>query len=250
MLKLYQFSISHYCEKVRWALDFKGLPYQKINLVPGPHLFQIKKLAAHSTVPVLVDGANVVQDSTKIISYLEEKYPENALNPLDENLKKEAIELEEYFDREVGPHLRRFFYYYLLEDKPLVTSMLLQQAPAWGKNLYRVIFPLVRSFMKKGMKISEGGAQKSQKKLQEALIFLNKKLESGKYLVGGQFSRADLSAASLLAPLCMPPVHDFDWGDIHRLPTPLKEFRKQHLYEPFNDWVLDLYKNYRKLKIH
>jgi len=25
MIKLYQFQFSHYCEKMRWALDYKGI---------------------------------------------------------------------------------------------------------------------------------------------------------------------------------------------------------------------------------
>ena len=35
---LYQFPISHYCEKVRWALAYKSISYQKINLLPVANL--------------------------------------------------------------------------------------------------------------------------------------------------------------------------------------------------------------------
>ena len=34
---LYQFPISHYCEKVRWAMDYKKLEYKAKNLLPGLH---------------------------------------------------------------------------------------------------------------------------------------------------------------------------------------------------------------------
>src|SRR5690606_11485280 len=34
---VYQFPISHYCEKTRWQLDHKGMPYQIRNLLPGAH---------------------------------------------------------------------------------------------------------------------------------------------------------------------------------------------------------------------
>ena len=75
MIKLYQFPVSHYCEKVRWVLDFKGIQYQKINLVPGPHVRKILQLTAKSQVPVLENGADVIQGSAEIIDYLEEKFP-------------------------------------------------------------------------------------------------------------------------------------------------------------------------------
>ncbi|MGR9114583.1 MAG: glutathione S-transferase N-terminal domain-containing protein [Gammaproteobacteria bacterium] len=35
MLTLYRFPVSHYCEKVRWALDYKQLDFQTKNLLPG-----------------------------------------------------------------------------------------------------------------------------------------------------------------------------------------------------------------------
>ena len=43
-IKLYQFCISHYCEKARWALDYKGINYQTVNLLPGQHVNTIRKL--------------------------------------------------------------------------------------------------------------------------------------------------------------------------------------------------------------
>lgn len=54
MLTLYQFPISHYCEKIRWALEYKRLPYTKIDLLPGSHVGVVKKIAPKSNVPVLV----------------------------------------------------------------------------------------------------------------------------------------------------------------------------------------------------
>jgi len=35
MLELYQFEMSHYVEKIRLILDYKGLEYRKINVTPG-----------------------------------------------------------------------------------------------------------------------------------------------------------------------------------------------------------------------
>ena len=59
-IQLYQFPISHYCEKVRWALDFKGLPYQKISCLPGLHARKNKKMAKFSSVPILKQGKKYV----------------------------------------------------------------------------------------------------------------------------------------------------------------------------------------------
>src|SRR3989338_6318144 len=114
---LYQFSLSHYVEKARWALEFKKIPYTKKNLVPGPHIFTIKRLAKNTTVPLLVHNGKNIQDSTSIIDYLETVQPTPALNPAGAGTQKEALEWEEYFDQEVGIHLRRFFYSFVLHDR-------------------------------------------------------------------------------------------------------------------------------------
>ena len=34
---LYQFPLSHFCEKARWMLDYKELEYVAQNLMPGAH---------------------------------------------------------------------------------------------------------------------------------------------------------------------------------------------------------------------
>src|SRR5882762_1573570 len=48
MFKLYDFRSSHYSEKARWALDFKGIPYAPRHLLPGFHMRTTRKLAPRS----------------------------------------------------------------------------------------------------------------------------------------------------------------------------------------------------------
>src|SRR4029078_1155150 len=44
MFELYDFTFSHYSEKARWALDFKGVPYTPRHLSPGFHMRTTRKL--------------------------------------------------------------------------------------------------------------------------------------------------------------------------------------------------------------
>ncbi len=243
---LYQFPLSHYCEKVRWALDYKNIPFQKHNLIPGVHLLVTKRLAPKTSVPILVDGKKVIQDSTRIIDYLDENYPEVSMTPSNENLKKEALELEEYFDKNVGVHLRRFIYFYVLEDRPLVISALLKNAPWYGPPLYAAFFPLIKKLMKKTMNIYEKPTQDSIRILDEAIDFLNQKISKQEFLVGNKFSRADLAACALLGPLCSPPEYDFEWPEVSQMPVELQKYRLAKEKEPFFEWVLKTYKEYRK----
>lgn len=67
-------SFSPFVWRVKLALEHKGLSYETIPL----HFTEIKdalSFANASTVPVLVDGKNVISDSWEIVCYLEEAYP-------------------------------------------------------------------------------------------------------------------------------------------------------------------------------
>ncbi|MBV9193240.1 MAG: glutathione S-transferase N-terminal domain-containing protein, partial [Solirubrobacterales bacterium] len=51
---LWQLQISHYVEKVRWALDYKRIPHIRHSLLPGLHAVKTKRLTGDtSTAPVL-----------------------------------------------------------------------------------------------------------------------------------------------------------------------------------------------------
>ena len=73
---LYQFPISHFCEKARWALDYKGVPFQPHNLLPGLHMNTARRLASNTSVPILDHDGTVVQGSAAIISH-----PRCGMNP-------------------------------------------------------------------------------------------------------------------------------------------------------------------------
>jgi glutathione S-transferase len=58
--------------------------------------------------------------------------------------------------------------------------------------------------------------------------------------VSDSFTRADLTAAALLAPLIKTPKYGINWGE---LPTPLESFINEHREQLL--WVDALYNQYR-----
>jgi len=241
MITLYQFPISHYCEKVRWALDYKKINHKTVNLLPGLHVMKTKKLAARSSVPILVDDDKVIQGSGEIISYLDKDHPENSLTPVDEQLKANALKWEKYVDKEIGIHVRRCCYHILLEHPDIVIKFFAHQGPWYGKPLLRFMFPKLKTKMRDLMDINEETAEASKVALSIAIDKIYNHLQEHSFLAGNQFSRADLAAASLLAPLRMPEKYGLNWPDKvpSQLATLSEEFKEKTL------WVDELYKNYR-----
>ncbi|NQD95318.1 glutathione S-transferase family protein [Pseudomonas sp. CrR25] len=94
--------LSPYVRKVLVLLELKGVAYQIDPLVPffGDEAFA--RLSPLRQVPVLVDGEVVLNDSSVICQYLEDRYPEPRLYPEDIATRARARWLEEYADSRMG----------------------------------------------------------------------------------------------------------------------------------------------------
>lgn len=241
MIKLYQFPISHYCEKVRWALDYKQVKYEIKNLLPGLHLSKAKKLASDTSVPILAHDGTVIQGSAYIISYLDETFPQRSLTPTSGRLKDEALEWEQFVDSEIGVHVRLCCYHILLERPDIVIPFFAHNGPWYGKLYLKRVFPKLERTMRKYMNINQESSQLSRQKLEVAIDRLHNHLQHNAFLVGDQFSRADLAAASLLAPLCRPQKYGLIWPD--QLPQQYLDLVEG--FRPKINWVDEIYEKFR-----
>src|SRR5690242_6430023 len=102
---LWHVPLSHYNEKVRWALDYKRIAHRRQVLGPN-YLFRAWRATGSGTLPILWLDGRAIGDSTRIIAALEERYPEPPLYPPDAAARGRALELEDYFDERLGPALR------------------------------------------------------------------------------------------------------------------------------------------------
>ncbi len=103
MIKLYQYEVCPYCCKVKAVLDYKKIPYEKIEVNPMTHeeLAGVPGAMEHDKVPVLVDGGKVVLESNDIIKYLDEKYPDKPIFAKSGAQQKEQEKWMEYADEDL-----------------------------------------------------------------------------------------------------------------------------------------------------
>lgn len=244
MLELYDFRFSHFCEKARWALDFKGIAYASRHLVPGFHMRTTRKLAPRSCLPILKAEGIVIQDSTEIINFLEQNFPDRrSLTPPDPDDANEAIEWEEYLDEEIGVTLRLWFYFHALPDRARAVRFLCQGAPWRQRSLFALAFAPIRRAMTEMMHVHAGPASDAERRFLTAFDRLDQALDRGPFLVGSRFSRADLTACALLWPLCRPGESDSEVEAL--LPPSVCALRKQLQHRRFYRWVLERYPEYR-----
>ena len=221
-MKLYQFAISHFSEKVRWALDYKNLNYQPVFLLPGAHIKPIRRMAPLSSVPVLDHDGEIVQGSAEILEYLENQFPETSLTGDDDQTKAGALAWQQRLDDEAGPAIRTWAYHYLLQRPKQVAPMLAAQTPFYNRYLLRLGFSRVDEVMRDWMKINQKTADSSQATLEALVKELAEIYQQRRFLVGDQFTRADLTACSLLAPLFQPPEYPVPWPKPTRVPKPVQ----------------------------
>jgi glutathione S-transferase len=87
MLKLYNAAHSTCSQKVRICLAEKDLPFEDIKLDLGKGKDHLKpeylKINPNGVVPTLIDDGSIIVDSSVICEYLDEKYPAVRLTPDD-----------------------------------------------------------------------------------------------------------------------------------------------------------------------
>ena len=206
---LYIFNISHYCEKARWALDHFGIAHQPQHVMVGTHRRIARKLGARrGSVPFLATAEGVVAGSSAIIDWGESRRAADAPSLAGDD-PEQARAIEKRLDDIAGVHVRRFYYSDALTSDPASVRPLFSDGlPLWQRMAVRLAWPKVVPMMVKGMDLGPAQGLESRAILEGELAWLDGLLADGRpFLAGAQFSRADITAASLLAPLVAPKEH-------------------------------------------
>jgi glutathione S-transferase len=209
---LYVFNISHYCEKARWALDYFGISYRSQHVMPGRHRALAKSLGARNgSVPFLYVGNEVIAGSSAIIDWAE-AHRAAGVAGLAGTDPEEVQVIEKRLDDIVGVHVRRFFYSDALTENPKsVRPIFANDLPFWQRFSVTLAWPKIVAFMKKAMDLGPAQREESRAIIDAELTWLDGLLADGRpFLSGSRFTRADLTAAALLAPIVDPvqhPVH-------------------------------------------
>jgi glutathione S-transferase len=239
---LWQYSFSNFNEKARWALDFKGIRHRRRSLMPGGP--RAMGFARRGTLPVLdIDGERIV-DSTAIIDALEERQPEPALYPADPEERRRALELEDFLDENAGHDMRRVGFCEAKQDLGWAVRFMTTDQPkvkaAVGRVGLRSAFPFVWGYMSKRYSFGEKAVTQSRGTLMAALDRIESERAGADYLVGENFTVADLTAAALFYPLVWPP--EFQYQLPERPSWNLSESLRDH---PALDWIAGIWRLHR-----
>jgi len=240
---LWHFPISHFNEKVRWALDYKQIPHRRVALGVS-YLPRAWLATRQGKLPILFLEGKAIFDSTRILEALERFKPDPPLYPRVASERARAVELENYLDEELGDAVRSAIVGPGFEAHPEDTIRVLSVGMSNGtRRAMQIALPVFRRYYNSRHRINSATIVKGREEISRALDRLRTEVQPSGYLAGEHFSIADLTAAAMLAPLCGPPELEYP------APEPLAEsfarLRDELAGEPMFDWVRRMYARHR-----
>ena len=210
MIELYKLQWSHYVEKVRWALDFKQLPWRGIDVVAF-NKKEMQHFDCPQTFPLIHDTGTgtAISDSSPIIHYLDQTYPERPLLPADPVERDAVWQWMLRLDSTLGLHARRLGYTQVIMECPNILSQLFLPDVCGGLFTRRgwraLAAPILGTMLSLRFRFHRNREDGVYEALEAQLIPIAVQLERDGFLVGGRFSAADITLASLLRPLRIVP---------------------------------------------
>lgn len=210
MIELYKLQWSHYVEKVRWALDFKQLEWRGIDIVAFTKK-EMQRFDCAQTVPLIHDTVTgvAISDSSPIIRYLDERYPQRPLFPDDPQERELAWRWMLWLDSTLGLHSRRLAYTQLIIECPSILPRLFMPQVCAGlftlPLLRSLAAPFLGAMLTRRFRFHRNREDRVYELLQEQLLPIAARMQRHGFLVGSRFSAADIALASLLRPLRIVP---------------------------------------------
>ncbi len=206
MLELYTHPMSPCAQKVRITLAEKGLEWTKHHIsLPDKENLQPEylKLNPMGVVPTLMDNGTPIVESSLICEYLEEAYPEVSLRPADPKQRHSIRLWMKHVDNKLHPSCGAIQWPLAMRDKLLEMTEEEQQA-----LLDKVPEKPRRERQKRLMKFGLDAPDIADAVMtyHKTIVDMEKALSEHEWLVGDEFSLADIVVAPYFQTL-----HQFQW---------------------------------------
>jgi len=226
-LELLELYVSPWSERMRWVLDFKGLPYRRRNYQPIADEAELRRTTGMATAPVLFADGEVIGDSDAAVDWLEARYPSPALLPADPALRAQVRVFELAATEALAPCSRL----------------------AWiGRVKAMDLQPIADHFAAKYGWSPEAEAR-GQRLVRVLLADLAQAVDVQPYLVGDTFTRADVTVAAMLAGAFGHPPDEFFALDPAMRSIFEPPAADAPALVPLGRWRDDLYRSHRGRRV-
>lgn len=195
---LYDASDSPFCLKARVCLHLKGVPYRSVTVTVG-RVRELRRLNPLRKVPVLVQGEEVVSDSSRIARHLDARWPDPPLLPTEAAARAYALVLEEWADEALYFIVGAFKWLNPENRRAAFTNTVDEVASPW---LRPVVGPVLartirRRYARWGYRI--GALGQLEERMRENVANLATLLGDKPFLLGRTLTLADIAVFAQLA---------------------------------------------------
>ncbi len=117
MITVHGVPLSPFVRKVLMTLDYKGIEYTSNPIFPGSDDADFRKISPLGKVPVLEHDGFTTPDSSIILRYLDQQFPDKPVYPEDSKQQAMACWLEEFGDSKLIDGCATIFRERLLNPK-------------------------------------------------------------------------------------------------------------------------------------
>ncbi len=195
---LYDLTDSPFCMKARICLNLKGIPFRRVTLTVDRRR-ELARLNPLGQVPVLVQGTQVVADSSAIARHLEAQVPHPSLIPPDPAAAAYCGLIEEWADEALYVLVGAFKWLNPANREIAVESTVGEVAGRWPRPLvaWRMRRRIRQRFALQGY--DEARLPLLAQRMQANLRVLAGLLGDKPYLLGRTLTLADVAVFSQLA---------------------------------------------------
>lgn len=249
MRTLYQFPLSHFCEKARWLLDYKELDYVAHNLIPGVHRAFAQLKTGQNRLPILRDHNRWVADSTEIALYLDETYPEHALLRPQGPQRDLTLEINA-LATELGGHVRRWGLAHTLSESEESLEIMIGEK-GYLRQFEKYSKPIMKALLSKSYQLDADKVAESKQHIDRIVEQLNQRLidHHGRYFVGERLGLADIAVCSMLAPLLEISGTPWEKEQSDILSPEFKAYKETLTQLPLGQYVLRIYQTERNARV-
>jgi glutathione S-transferase len=233
--------LSHFCERARWALDQAGIEYAETHHLQGFSSAVARVLSGRRTLPVLTVGAQVLGDSGEILRWAGEQRP-GSLYPDDPAARAEIERLEASFTGTLAIESRRIVYDWMCRSIEVWLPFNAGRAPTWQSAALWAVRASIPGALTRGFQLRSVSLSRARLALRDVFDTVAARLASGRrFLVGDAFSAADLTFASLSAPLLLPERYGAPIPRLADLPPSVGEQARLWRSHPAGQFAMAMY---------
>ena len=194
--RLITITLSHYCEKVRWALDYLNIDYIEESHSPLFHRRYTSRYGG-TTVPVLVTAERALINSQEILHYLDRLAENKKLYPEEPQLRDRVETLEKLFDEKLGVATRTWGYYYAIKKPGKIAIAWGIKAPLREKIKTAIAFPKMPQILQQFYDVTPETKDAALNDIKEVFSVVNREINANKQY---------LAAVNRGTPGCLIPV--------------------------------------------